>query len=302
MTSATDRTASGAFPDWSPSFQAALSRLAVSARRPAGSPYPGEVRSAARGRAIEFADYRPYIEGDEPSLVDWRVYARLGRLYVKRHQEERERTLTLLLDCSASMDFGEGEAHKGRFARRLAAALACISLSRHEPVRVWVLRDGGARSLAPAIALGDAPALFRSLASLRDAGRTSLGEAIERAVSARPRGPVILISDLLDAGWASAVRRLASHEAAVLQPLAPQEWEPSLAEEVELEDAETGDFIPVRMGPLEVEAYRQRFQALLHETAGESRRMGVLHVALHTDVPLAQTVLRTLTAAGVLTT
>src|SRR5690606_4967636 len=130
------------FPGWSAGFEAALGRLALSARRPASSPCPGAVRSRARGRAIEFAGYRPYVSGDAPRLLDSRLDARSGRLFVKRHDEERERSLTLLVDTSASLDFGEGEAHKGTYARRLGAALAWVSLARHEPVRTWVLREG----------------------------------------------------------------------------------------------------------------------------------------------------------------
>jgi uncharacterized protein (DUF58 family) len=297
-----DAIATTAFPGWSPAFEAALSRLSIFTRRPAGSPFPGEVRSAARGRAIEFADYRPYISGDEPALVDWRVYARTGRLYVKRHLEERERSLTLLIDASASLDFGDGEAHKGTYARRLAAALAWISLAHHEPVRVWLLRDGNARALPPAIGYGDATALFRGLAAVREAGSTALAGSIGVALTQPQRGPVLLISDLLEPGWADALRVLGRYEAAVLQTLAPEEWEPALGEEVELEDGETGERLATRLGPVEVAAYGERLSAFLAGAGRESRRDGLLHIALNTGAPLAETVLRRLPAAGVIVT
>jgi uncharacterized protein (DUF58 family) len=297
-----DATASTAFPCWSLSFQAALSRLSISARRPAGSPFPGDVRSAARGRAIEFADYRPYISGDEPALVDWRVYARTGRLYVKRHAEERERILTLLIDVSASLDFGSGDAHKGNYARRLAAALAWVSLAHHEPVRVWMLRDGSAQALPPALGLSDAAALFHGLSDVREAGSTALARSIGVALTQRARGPVLLISDLLEAGWPEALRSLGRYEAAVLQPLGPEEWEPALGEEVELEDHETGDLLATRLGPIEVAAYRERLSAFLIDVGREARRHGLLHVALNTSMPFAETVLRRLPAARVVVT
>jgi uncharacterized protein (DUF58 family) len=291
--------AAGTFPGWSPGFQAALGRLAIGARRPAGSPYPGAVRSNALGRAIEFADYRPYVAGDEPRLIDWRVYGRLDRLYVKRHHEERERTLTLLLDASASLDFGDGEAHKGMFARRLAAALAWISLTHHEPVRAWVLRGDEAQAIAPTLALGDAPRLFRAFESLRESGPTHLGTSVRAALTGRRRGPVMLLSDLLDPTWRDALAALGAREATVLQVLAPEEWEPTLGDEVELEDAESGERIPVRLGPAEVAEYRERLEALLAEIGAEARRHGVLHVPLRSDTPLSEVVLRQLPAAGV---
>lgn len=290
-----------AFPGWSRAFQAALARFSIAARRPAGSPYAGAVRSAALGRAIEFADYRAYAAGDEPRLLDWRVYARTGRLYVKRHHEERERSLTLLLDTSASLDYGDGGAHKGTYTRRLAAALVWISLSHHEPVRVWLLRDGGASALAPAFTLADSARVFGALAGVREAGRTGLGRAVTAALAARPRGPVVLLSDLHDADWRDAFRPLAAHEAAVLQPLAPAEWEPALTDEVELEDAETGERVPTRLGPAELAAYRERLHAFFDDVAAEARRYGLLHVALRTDEPLRHTVFQRLTRTGVLT-
>src|SRR3990172_3165623 len=145
------------------SFRDAPERMAIAARRPASGRHAGAVRSRFRGRALEFADYRPYTPGDDPRLVDWRAYTRLGRLYLKQYEEERTRTLTLLLDCSASLDWGEGEDHKGRYSRRLAAALAWISLSRHEPVRTFLLGDVRATPLPLVATRPGAVTLFRQL-------------------------------------------------------------------------------------------------------------------------------------------
>src|SRR5207249_3016608 len=163
---------------WPPGFAEALEQLALAARRPAAALQPGAVRSTARGRALEFADHRPYSPGDDPRLVDWRAYARLDRLYLKQFLEERSRTLTLLLDASASLDWGDGAAHKGRCARQVAAALAWIGVGRHEPVRTYVLRDGAATPLQPAATRGEAAALFRQLGEVQDGGRTDLPGAL----------------------------------------------------------------------------------------------------------------------------
>ena len=315
------------FPGWTPGFQAALERLAIAARRPAAGRQGGMVRSRQRGRALEFADYRAYTPGDDPNLVDWRAYTRLDRLYLKRYEEERARTLTLLIDTSASLDWGDGEPHKGRCARRLAAALAWIALSRQEPVRVHLLRDGGALPLPPVSSRSGAVALFRRLGDVRESGRTDLaaslratlpgglgvspmsrgsGEApISRgsvsSVSGRAPGPVVLLTDLLDPGWPDALGALAATgEATVLQVLAPAEWEPPLGEEVELEDAETGELRATRLGPRELDAYRQRRDTFLSQIREHCRRLGVVHVALDTGKPLTETVLRRLPEAGVL--
>lgn len=282
-------------------FQNALERLAITHRRPARGQHAGAVRSGLRGRAIEFADYRPYTPGDDPRLVDWRAYSRLGRLYLKQYEEERTRTLTLLLDCSASLDWGEGESHKGRYSRQLAAALAWISLSRHEPVRTFLLGDGRATSLPSVATRAAAVTLFQQLEGAREAGRTNLAAAIHAALKGRAVGPTILLSDLLDPTWVEALRALATTgEGILLQVLAPEEWEPALGDEVELEDAETGELRATRLGPVELAAYRTRLAGFLTEVDRQCNRLGIIHLALNTGTPLHEAALRQLPAAGVL--
>ena len=221
------------------------------------------MRSRARGRAIEFADYRAYTPGDDPKLVDWRAYGRPGRLYLKQYEEERSRSVTLLVDASASMDWGEGDVHKGLYARRLAAALAWIGASHHERVRAYLLRDGAAIQLPPVTIRAATVALYRELGSVRESGSTGLAEPPSpRTVLAIGAG------DLADgpagSSWPEALEALASTgEAAVVQLLAPDEWEPPLGEEVELIDSESGDLRPTRLGPVELAAYRQRLDAFL---------------------------------------
>jgi len=289
------------FPGWTTGFEAALDRLSIAARLPARSQHPGGVRSRTRGRALEFADYRPYSPGDDPKLVDWRAYARLGRLYLKQSEEERTRTVTLLVDASGSLDWGEGEEHKGLYARRLAAALAWIGLSHHEPVRVCVLRDGVSSPLPPVSTRSKTALLFRQLAAVKEGGSTGLAPAVGLALRGALPGPVFLLSDLLDPGWLEALQGLArAGEAAVLQLLAPSEWEPPLGEEVELQDAETGELRPTRLGPIELAAYGERLDAFVADVRHHCHRLGLIHVPLNTGTPLRETVLRQLPAAGVL--
>lgn len=291
----------GSFPALSPALQSALDRLTIARRGPARSPHAGANRSLARGRALEFADYRPYTPGDDPRLVDWRAYARLDRLYLKQFDEERARTLTLLLDASGSLDFGDGEAHKGLFARRLAAALAWVSLGRHEPVLSYLLGAGSAEALPPANARSDALALFARLAGVTEAGPTDLAESVRKALAGRRPGPTLLVGDLLDSSWPVALECLAgTGEGAVIQILAPAEWAPELGEEVELEDAETGERLATRLGPVELAEYHRRLSAFLAEVRARCASLGLLHVALDTGSSLADVLLRQLPAAGLL--
>lgn len=275
--------------------------MAIAPRRPARGQHSGAVRSRVRGRALEFADYRAYCPGDDPRLVDWRAYTRLGRLYLKQYEEDRSRTITLLVDVSASLDWGEGESHKGLYARRLAAALAWVAVSRHESVRAFLLRDGAAAPLPPASSRDGAAVLFGRLASVREGGRTDLGAAVRRALVGPVAGPVLLLTDLLDPSWPEALDALSvGGEGTLLQLLSPAEWQPPLGEEVELQDAESGELRPTRLGPIELAAYRERLEVFLAQVRSHCHRLGILPVALNTATPLQEAVLRELPSLGVL--
>jgi uncharacterized protein (DUF58 family) len=195
------------FPGWPPQLSAALNRLSLAVRRRARSPYAGAVRSVSRGRALEFAAHRPYTPGDDPRLIDWRAYSRLDRVFLKQFDEERARRVTLLLDASASMgalgpDDDAPDAHKGLFARRLAAALAWVALGRGDGVRAVLLKSGRAETLPPVGSRAGVGALFDALSSVREDGGVGLGGAVRAALASLPpgtAGPVLLISDLLRA-------------------------------------------------------------------------------------------------------
>ncbi len=289
------------FPGWTVAFGAALEQLSIAVRRPATGPQAGTVRSRARGRALEFADYRAYTPGDDPRLVDWRAYARLGRLYLKQYEDERSRTITLLVDSSGSMDWGEGDTHKGLFARRLAAGLAWIGASHHERVQGYLLREGNAMPLPPISTRASAAIAFRELGAVRESGRTLLADGVRRIAPSLARGPVILLTDLLDPTWLSALQALAPRgEAMVMQLLGPEEWEPPLGGEVELVDAESGELRPTRLGPVELASYREGLRSFLAEVASRCRSLGIVHVALNTGTPLSETMLKQLTSTGVL--
>jgi uncharacterized protein (DUF58 family) len=255
------------------------------------------------GRALEFADYRAYTPGDDPKLVDWRAYNRLDRLYLKQFREERARTIGLLVDASASLDFGDGPHHKGLYARQLAAALAWIGLGHLERVQTFVLQGESARPLPTPTGRAGAVALFHALDAVREEEPLHLEKAIHDAVrQLRGRGPVFLLSDLLDAGWLAGLQVLAEREQAdvIVQVLAPDEWDPPLGDEVELQDSESGELRQTRFGPAELGAYRARLEALLGDISAASRRLGLRHVTINTADPLADTLLKRFPAAGIL--
>ena len=291
------------FPGWSRDLQAALDRLAIASPRAPRGRLAGPVISRALGRALEFADYRAYSPGDDPKLVDWRAYNRLDRLYLKQYREERARTISLLVDGSASLDWGDAEQHKGLYARRLAAALAWIALGRLERVDAFILREERAEALPAPVGRLGAARLFKALAEVREHGRLSLTAAVSHGLrQIRGDGPAFLISDLLDPDWTGALRLLAPREQrdAILQVLAPDEWDPPLGDEVELEDSETGELRQTRLGPSERNEYRSRLNEFQEEISSLSRQLGLRDVALDTGDSLPDVLLKRLPAAGIL--
>jgi uncharacterized protein (DUF58 family) len=291
------------FPGWTRGLQAALDRLAIAALRLPRGTLAGPVLSRELGRALEFADYRAYVPGDDPKLVDWRAYNRLDRLYLKQYREERARTITILIDGSASLDWGDGDTHKGLYARRLAAALAWIALGRLERAEVFVLRRDSAERLPTVVGRAGAAGLFKALGNLHEDGPMDLSRAVQEALTKTSgNGPIFLLTDLLDADWQSALHAIAARNrgGVVLQLLAPDEYHPAFGDEVELEDSETGELRQTRFGPTEVSEYKTRLATLLDEVGDLSRRLGLRHVACDTAEPLADALLKRLPKAGVL--
>src|SRR4029079_18656472 len=128
-------------------FLRQLERLLLIMRSPVRGGLKGGRRSVKRGQSVEFADYRDYALGDDLRQLDWNVYARLERLFIKLFVEEEDVTVHVLVDASRSMDFGEP--NKLTFARRAAGALAYLGLAHLDRVSVAFLGEGRAISLRP---------------------------------------------------------------------------------------------------------------------------------------------------------
>src|SRR3990172_7111180 len=118
-----------------------LARLALVASRVRAGQIKGERRSTKRGTSIEFADYRDYTRGDDLRRVDWNVYARLERPFIKLLEEEEDLAVHILVDASKSMEWGEGEFNKLDYALILAAALGYITLAAGDRLTVSILRS-----------------------------------------------------------------------------------------------------------------------------------------------------------------
>lgn len=282
-----------------------LDRLALVAAQVRAGVLKGERRSTKRGTSIEFADYRDYTRGDDLRRVDWNVYARLERPFVKLLEEEEDLAVHVVLDASRSMDFGAEDQHKFHYARRLAAALSYIALAAGDRLTLTAVRGAGpAGQFGPARGRGQALRLLGFLESLEPAGETALDEALRAyALSARRPGLLILISDLLSpAGYQAGLRHLQGrgYEAVLLHLLTPAEVDPPLAGDLRLIDAETGAGQDITLDAGLRALYRQRVQDWQAEIETYCLKRRLTYVPVTTDQPWDDLVLHHLRRRGLI--
>jgi len=155
-------------------------------------------RSVQTGSSAEFAQYRPYSQGDDPRFVDWRVYGRTDRLRIKQFQEESNLRCTILLDCSASMDYASGPLTKFRYAQMLAACLTLLLSGQHDAVGFIAYHGQLLTHMPPRVQPNHARRILAELENLKPAGDTDTAGALRFLGNIlAPRGMVVLISDLL---------------------------------------------------------------------------------------------------------
>lgn len=280
----------------SPEFLRQLERLALVSRRAFRGRTHGERKSPRKGMSVEFADYRPYGAGDDLRYVDWNIYGRLDRLYLKLFVDEEDLRLHLLLDGSGSMSFGEPS--KLHYAARLAGALGFVGLVNLERVGVAVVRDRMAEGWNPARGRGQLLSLLDFASRLRAGGPTGLNEGLAAyAFRSREAGVAVLISDLLDpAGYERGLKSLLEHrfDVHVIHLLAPEEMNPILAGDLRLTDAETGELRDLTMDNEAMRGYRQRLGEFLGRAEGFCRANEIAYHRVVTDTPVEEMVLRQL--------
>ncbi|HEY3058023.1 MAG TPA: DUF58 domain-containing protein [Chloroflexota bacterium] len=278
-------------------------RLSFVTRRVAQAGLGGEHRSRRRAPSTDFTDYRPYQPGDDFRRVDWNVYGRLGTLQVKLTEARERLDVALVLDCSASMAWGQPD--KLAFSASVVAALGYVALARSDAVRVICLRDGQSPAgLGPLSGRGRLAELVRFLSQVQSGGRVELNSALSECLPGEGNQRlVVLVSDLLTPdGMAHGLDELLAQrtDVVVLHVFAPEELDPRLAGEVELVDAETGDILELGASLATLDAYRGRYAGWLDEQAAACAARGVRYVRVSTERALTSVILEDLRHAQVL--
>ncbi|HEV8358501.1 MAG TPA: DUF58 domain-containing protein [Gemmatimonadales bacterium] len=257
--------------------------IALRTRGVVDSLFSGEFRSVFRGQGMEFAEVRAYEQGDDFRAIDWNVSARLGSPYVKTFTEERELTLLLVVDQSASTRVGTPITKAARSVE-VAAVLALAGAREQDRVGGLLFSDRIEHVVRPGKGRRHALRLIRDLLAFQGTRRgTNLTSAIHFASRVLGhRGVVVILSDFLAEGWERALRELAvRHEVIAITMDDPREEDPPRAGWVEMEDAETGRHALVNT---ESAAALRRWRAAVHarrvQRAERLLGAGVEHIAL----------------------
>ena len=275
-------------------FLRKLERLELLANKIFRGLIRGEHATPRRGRGIEFADFRRYRPGDDLRYIDWNIFARLDRLFLKLYASEEDLTLHVLLDVSASMAFGNPS--KFDYARKLAAALAYIGLSNLDRVGLGVFADSLGARLPVLKTRRQTASVLKFLAARGSAGSTDFARSLKAFAARNPNpGLVVVITDLLGGSGAQSgldALRHGRHDLMVLQLLDEEEIDPPLDGALTLVDAENGNELKVTVDAQLRRLYQDRLQHSLEDIEGYCRRCGCDYLRTSTAIPFEDVVLK----------
>ncbi|TWU11181.1 VWA domain containing CoxE-like protein [Novipirellula galeiformis] len=272
-----------------PEVTARIRRLELSARRVVEGFLSGMHRSPYFGQSIEFLQHRQYTRGDEIRHIDWKVYARQDRLHIKQYEEETNLRLTLLVDRSASMAYGDGDSNKFDYSASIAASLAYLAL-RQKDATGLVTFDTKVRATVPA--KSNQQQLTRILSMLDSVGadgRTDLSAVVKEISQSIPRrGLVVIISDLLGVdSLLEGLRMLRQrgHDVAMFHILHDHEMDFEFSGATRFEGLESDDFLNCNPRALR-EGYLEALQTFLSQTKKACGRLSIDYLQVRTSEPL----------------
>ncbi len=271
-----------------PDLLAQLERLELVTRKMFRGRMKGERRTRRKGQSVEFADFRNYVPGDDLRFIDWNLYARLDKLFLKLFLEEEDLHFFALVDASASMSFGDPT--KLQYAKQLAASLGFVGLCRADRVKVESL--GGSRT-HPGPVLRGRHNLWRMLEyleSIQPGENVSLEQAVKDfCLRSSGKGILVLITDLMDkAGYESALRLLVAQQmdVYVIHVLCQEELEPDVQGDLRLVDCEDQDFAEITVSRPLLERYKRTLAGFIDGAREFCTRRGISYVMASTETPV----------------
>lgn len=281
-----------------PDLRNRLERLSLHSRGRVRGKWAGRHASKQIGDSVDFADYREYVPGDDFRRIDHNLRARLGVVMVRLFEAEEELPLRVVIDSSASMGFYG----KFRVAQQLAAVMSFLALTggdRVYPIQVPAADGRPFSSGPPSRHRSGWPRLEQWLEEMQPGGAGRLDAAVGSLTgNLSVRGPVVLISDLLDESWMKAIDAVgAVGTGTVLHVLAQEELDPGLSGDLRLVDAESNQVVDLSTTPGALAAYRDTLDQFLRDAASRTRRAGLDYVLVPADPAAIDKVLLALSAA-----
>ncbi|MBV0923736.1 DUF58 domain-containing protein [Halomicroarcula limicola] len=261
-------------------FDAALNRESTALRQ-------GDQRSPRIGEGLTFSDYRRYSPGDDTRLIDWKLFARTEEYFIKQYEAERSLTVHVLVDASASMDFGDGDAHKFEAAARLGLGVAYLTAEENNQFQFGTFRERADRLDAARSNRGELFALIDQLNELSPDGEADFERALaDYAGRIGSRSLVVLLSDCLTdpEEIATGVAALARKDVDVLlvQVVAPDERDPPAVGDALFADPESEETRRSYFSGSLAERYRERLDAHVDTVSNRVTELGADHVVVDT--------------------
>jgi uncharacterized protein (DUF58 family) len=283
-----------------PEFLARLEQLELVSKKIFLGRMKGERRSKRKGQSVEFADYRNYVVGDDLRFLDWNLFARLDRLFIRLFMEEEDLHFYILLDNSLSMDFGTPS--KLHYAKQIAAALGFIGLVNMDRVVIEAFNDRLTQSMPAARGRRSLWRMMDFLQKIEPAGPSDLRQALKTfTLKCSGKGIVVLLSDLMDkGGYEDALRYLVTRQLDiyVIQILSQEEIEPEVVGDLRLVDIEDDDVAEITVSAPLLKRYKLNlaaYRAALHEFC---TRRGISYLFTSNQVPFDRLVLTYLRQRG----
>lgn len=273
-----------------PSVLSSISNLELVAKTVVDGFVAGLHRSPDFGFSQEFAEYRAYVEGDDLRHVDWNVFARTERAYLKRYRGETNTQLTILLDSSSSMAYGSHQVNKLDYSRFLAASIAYMSNSQRDAVGI-ITFDDEVRNYVPASSRhGQFMRVLHAIESAAPGSRTDFAKPFLHCMNfLHRRGIIVAISDYYEQPEQviKTMTPLRAHgdELILFHVLDPQEMAPSMKSPAVFVDMETGEEIEVSPDYMKNE-YRGKIDAHIADLRDQARRAGIDYFLIDTSKPL----------------
>lgn len=280
----------------SPELLSKLNSLELRARLVVEGFLIGLHKSPFHGFSVEFAEHRPYMAGDPIRHIDWKVYAKTDRYYIKKYEEETNLKTYILLDRSGSMAFGSGAVTKLSYAVNLAGALAYLMLKQRDAVGVTTFHDTISSMFPPRSVMGYLQVLLAELANIQPGGETMISPVLhELANRIKRRGLIIIVSDLLDdpKSIISGLKhfRHRKHEVLIFQILDPKEIDFAFRSDAVFQDMETAEEMNVKSWHVQ-NAYQRAMNDFLSYYKSQCYEHRIDYTLMNTAQPLDMALLR----------